>query len=70
LQVLQAGDAVRSAELRVARAEADVVQNHLALSHLTGRLLADVIASGHSPVAATSCSRWDDRRAAAITRLF
>jgi len=57
LQVLQAGDAVRSAELRVARAETDLVQNHLVLLHLTGQLIAEVAAKGQNPEL-SRCSVW------------
>jgi outer membrane protein len=46
LQVLQAEDAVRAAELRLARARTDVVQAHLAVAHLAGRLLEQVARAG------------------------
>jgi len=39
LSVLQAEDAVRNARIRVARAQADLVQSVLSLQHLTGELL-------------------------------
>ncbi|WP_146647859.1 TolC family protein [Labilithrix luteola] len=45
LQVIQAQDAVQSASKRLARARADLVQAHLALSHLVGGLLSTVHAS-------------------------
>jgi outer membrane protein TolC len=40
LTILEAEDAVRSANLRVARARAELLQTSLSLQHLTGRLLA------------------------------
>jgi outer membrane protein TolC len=42
LQLLQAEDAVRTAELRRARARADLVEAHITLLHLVGRLIAEV----------------------------
>jgi outer membrane protein len=42
IQVLQAQDAVRTAELRVARARTDLAQAHLSVVHLVGRLLQEV----------------------------
>lgn len=42
LQVIQATDKRRAAELRVARAQADLAQSALRLDHLTGQLLARV----------------------------
>lgn len=44
LQVIQAQDAVQAASKRLARARADLVQAHLALSHLVGGLLAEATA--------------------------
>ena len=41
LPVLEAEDTLRSAQLRVARARADVLTTNLAIQHLTGRLLDD-----------------------------
>jgi outer membrane protein len=43
IQVLQAQDAVRAAELRVARARTDVVQRHVALAHQVGLLLGEAL---------------------------
>jgi len=40
IAVLQAEDQVRNADLRVARAKADLLENAIAIQHLTGRLLA------------------------------
>jgi len=40
LQVLEAEDSVRSARLRMARAQADLVQAAVSLDHLTGQLVA------------------------------
>jgi outer membrane protein TolC len=42
LQVIQAEDKRRAAELRVARAQADLAETALRLDHLTGQLLAKV----------------------------
>jgi outer membrane protein TolC len=39
LQVLEAEDRLRSAKLRVARAQADLVQSALSIEHMTGQLL-------------------------------
>jgi outer membrane protein len=54
IQVLQAEDAVRSAELRLARARADEVQAHLRVAQISGRLLPELTASAQVP--ALSCS--------------
>jgi len=40
IAVLQAEDQVRNADLRVARARADLLENAITIEHLTGRLLA------------------------------
>lgn len=42
IQVLDAENAARAAELRMARARADLAQAHVNILHLTGRLLTDV----------------------------
>ena len=57
IQVVQAEDAVRSAELRLARARADEVQAHLRVAQLGGRLIAEVTAHAEVPGAAQSCAR-------------
>jgi outer membrane protein len=54
IQVLQAEDAVRSAELRLARARTDEVQAHLRVAQLSGRLLPELTANAE--VASLSCS--------------
>jgi outer membrane protein len=56
LQVMDAENATRSAELRVARARADLTQAHISVAHLTGHLLRETSA-GLERADALGCGR-------------
>lgn len=49
LQVAASEDALRTAELRLARARVDLVSAHLSIAHLTGALLAEHAGDGDTP---------------------